>query len=139
MNIIHLTVDENPPEKRFKFSFDTESDDEENDETVIQMDCMSFLKKSCQNDPNNLDELKQHPRILKLFITFNSIISSTSTAERLLPLNGKIFCKDLLFSKQEATKYFRLFWNLISDLIEKSQRKLFDEDLFCKLARLRAR
>lgn len=77
-------------EKKFKFSFDTCSDDEENDETIIQMDCMSFLKKSCQKDASNLNELKQHPWVQRLFMRYNSIISSAAALERYVPLYGEI-------------------------------------------------
>lgn len=72
----------------FKFSFDTSSNEEANDETMIHMDFMSFLKKPCQNDENNLDELKQHPFAQKLFIRYNSIISSAAALERSVPLAG---------------------------------------------------
>lgn len=81
--------------KKFKFSFDTSSNEESNDETMIQMDIMSFLKKPCQNDETNLEELKLHPWVQKLFIRYNSIISSTAALERSVPLSGEehiIFC-----------------------------------------------
>lgn len=83
--------EEKPAEKKFKFSFETSSNEEANDETMIQMDFMSFLKKPCQNNENNLDELKQHPWVQKLFIRYNSIVSSAAALERSVPLYGKSF------------------------------------------------
>lgn len=56
---------------------------------IIQMDVMSFLKKPCQNDENNLEQLKHHPLVQKLFIRYNSIVSSSAALERSIPLNGK--------------------------------------------------
>lgn len=84
---------EKPPEKKFKFSFDTTASEETDDETMIQMDFMSFLKKPCQNNDSNLQELKQHPWVQKLFIKYNSIISSAAALERSYPLFGELIGK----------------------------------------------
>lgn len=84
-----IKIEQAPPSKKFKFSFDTSSNDETNDETMIQMDFMSFLKKPCQNDEANLHELKLHPWVQKLFIKYNSIVSSSSALERSVPLSGE--------------------------------------------------
>lgn len=84
-------TEKKPAEKKFKFSFDTSSNSEQNDETMIQMDCMSFLKKPCQNDESNLDELKLHPWIQRLFMRFNAIISSSEALERSVSLSGNNF------------------------------------------------
>lgn len=81
--------EEEPSKKKFKFSFDTTSSEETDDEMMIQMDFMSFLKKPCQNNDNNLEELKQHPWVQKLFIRYNSIISSAAALERSFPLFGE--------------------------------------------------
>ncbi|XP_031635544.1 uncharacterized protein LOC116348631 [Contarinia nasturtii] len=97
------------PQKKFKFSFDTTSNDEASDETVIQMDFMSFLKKPCQNDETNLDELQFHPWVQKLFIRYNSILTSTTALEQSFPL---------------------------TDLIRKSMSSDFSDELFQKLGLL---
>lgn len=87
--LICVFTEQKLPEKKFKFSFDTSSNKESDDETMIQMDFMSFLKKPCQNDESNLDELKHHPWVQKLFIRYNSIVVSAAAFERWIPLHGK--------------------------------------------------
>ncbi|XP_055309472.1 uncharacterized protein LOC129573192 isoform X2 [Sitodiplosis mosellana] len=104
--------EQKPPEKKFKFSFDTSLNEETTDETMIQMDFMSFLKKPCQNDETNLEELKLHPWVQKLFMRYNSIISSTAALERSVPL---------------------------SDLIRKSQSACYTDEIFSKFGLLRAK
>lgn len=81
-----------PSEKKFKFSFDTTSNEDTEHETMIQMDFMSFLKKPCQNNESDLDELKLHPWVQKLFIRYNSILSSAASFEQHVPLFGE-FCE----------------------------------------------
>lgn len=82
------SVDVNPTSKKFKFSFDTSSNEETNDETMIQMDFMSFLKKPCQNNENHLQELTLHPWVQKLFVKYNSMLPSVAALERSVPLSG---------------------------------------------------
>lgn len=64
------------------------------DETTIQMDIMAFLKKPCQDDDDNLLDLKQHPCVQKLFIKYNSINPSSASLRKLFPLSGKTFLYD---------------------------------------------
>lgn len=52
------------------------------------MDFMSFLRKPCQNNETNLEELKQHTWVQKLFLMYNSIILSSGALERSIPLSG---------------------------------------------------
>lgn len=82
---------------------------------MIQMDFMSFLKKPCQNDETNLEELKLHPWVQKLFVRYNSIMSSTAALERSVPLSGEgtFFIEPKTLSVRDGLNcWYRKYWKI---------------------------
>lgn len=72
----------------FQFQFE-ETQNTTVDRTVsIQLDVMTFLKKPCEPNLHNRDQLKEHPIVKQLFVKFNSVSSSSAPAERLFSQAG---------------------------------------------------
>lgn len=80
----------NPPQKKFKFSFETAKNTRINDGSVNRMDLMAFLKKPCPDDEDDLEQIRYHPCVQKLFMQFNSIpCSSTLLMGTNITMTGK--------------------------------------------------
>lgn len=92
-----------PDKKKNVFIYDLEENSKFTKSLSIEMEILSWLQQPCAEDIHDLSQLHQFPIMKKIFVKFNTPLTSSAPVERLFSFAGKIlfvkcFCASHVFS-----------------------------------------
>lgn len=104
-----------PGKKKNVFVYDLEENTESTKSLSIEMEILSWLQQPCADDIHDLSQLHKFPIMKKMFVKFNTPLTSSAPVERLFSFAGKTlsekcFCASHVFSKKSLNNSSILFF-----------------------------
>lgn len=78
--------------KNHPFRFHEDDHDQRSSQLLIEEEMLSFLRKPCSEDINDLTQLNDAPNVLKLFMKYGCICTSSAPSERLFSFASNFAC-----------------------------------------------
>lgn len=79
-------------EDQFPYSFeDSQSSQQNNNNQSIEMEVIEYFKTPSSGEENDLLQLNKFPNIHRIFMKFNTMLTSSAAADQMLPINSEFF------------------------------------------------
>lgn len=81
-------INEVKHQKNYPFRFHEDAHDQQSSQLLIEEEILSFLRKPCSEDVNDFQQFSDTPHVLKLFMKYGCICTSSAASERIFSFAG---------------------------------------------------